>query len=305
MSEEAASTLKQRVKDLCMLVYTEQLILEHTKPEERLHQMLAMSAEDLLQYLERAVVKLLQASGTEYKRYQRALQKLEAEVRRHYNVRTTQTQEQLRVYLDTMEGSLEKSELNSEKLKATEDRLHSVDEENARLRDQLAKVRAIQLTEGNRAEVEALQQQLERAKGSAKELEVRCHQLETALEKTKARDLHLDSRQHEVDYLRKRYDDKCSEMTSMAKRYNSLATLKHKAAQSQIKDASTKESRDTTPRLTIPAMNTKSRVFKSIKSKESAFKEQMVRSKSTERLSGRYNPSPIKARTSLVSPVRM
>lgn len=299
MSEEDTSTLRQRVKDLCMLVFTEQRILEQTR-SEKLPQMLALSAEDSLQYLERTVVKLLETSGTEYKRYQRALQKLEAEVRRHYNVRTTQTQEQLKVYLSYMEDSLEKSEHNSEKLKATEARLLSLGQENARLRDQLVKVRAMQSIEVNREEVEALQQQLVRAQDSAKELEIRCQQLETALLKTKAREPHLDSRQSEMEYLLKRYDDKCTEVVSMVKRFNSLVTLKHKGA--QLKDS--KESRDTTPRLTMPALNSKSKVFKYIKSKESANKEEMVRSKSTERLSGIYNPSPLKTRTSLVNPVR-
>lgn len=84
--------LKRKVKDLCVFVHTEISNEEVSDSQESLSELLRLSPEEMIDYVKILVSSLLKKKPEEvdssgFKGYQKALQKLEAEVRNHINVR--------------------------------------------------------------------------------------------------------------------------------------------------------------------------------------------------------------------------
>lgn len=94
MSVEEFDRLKRKVKDLCVLIHTEQLDESDCEPQESLNDLLALSPDEMLDYAKATVTALLlretgEVDSSSFKGYQKALQKLEAEVRSHITVSDT------------------------------------------------------------------------------------------------------------------------------------------------------------------------------------------------------------------------
>jgi DNA repair exonuclease SbcCD ATPase subunit len=298
MSEEDYKRLKLKVKDLCILMHTESAEQGH----DSLTDLMMLSAEDMVDYMKLLVASLSKTKDSQanYKGYQKALQKLEAEVRNHITVRTRQIEEQLKLYLEHIEAKLEKAERQKDQqMKEATDRIQELENDNAELQSLNKQVRGEDLA--------TVKQQLSRAKEYIKDLEKKCLRLETQLSHARSRtdNSNFDSRlEKELEYLRKRYDDKCSEMVGMARKLSSLSALKSRPSYA-VKDS--QESRDTLP---VSSLKSKLKTFRKFNADDLHFtalavqKKQLERSKSTERLSGRMYRSPSRSKANLSSTIR-
>lgn len=90
MSAEAFKRLKRKLRDLCVLLHSERIESDESERLESLSDLLQLSPEDMVDYMKQLVESLVQgrkeASSSDFKSYQKALQKLEAEVRNHIQV---------------------------------------------------------------------------------------------------------------------------------------------------------------------------------------------------------------------------
>jgi predicted nucleic acid-binding Zn-ribbon protein len=302
MSVESYKRLKDKVKDLCILIHTGGSLAEDSDTQESLDGLLIMSPEDMVDYAKLLIVTLFKSKdeehpdNTSFKAYQKALQKLEAEVRNHITVRTRQIEEQLKLYLDHIEAKHEKSERQRDKLqKEAEDRILALEKELAELRTQLET--ASKRPEVKSEEAECLRQSLENAKDYVKELEQRCSRLETKVGRSRmSSDYEVV---HESADTRKR-----SELVGLVKKLNSLKGIRSKAAAASVYyDAQT--SQEGVPAAYKATVRTHKAVYsQDIHVPISSGKQGPIgRSKSTERL-GRANRSASRSKVNLSSTIR-
>jgi DNA repair exonuclease SbcCD ATPase subunit len=299
MSAESYKLLAEKVKDLCILIHTGDVLTEDSETQESLDELLILSPEDMVDYAKLLVVTLFkgreppQTDNASFKAYQRALQKLEAEVRNHITVRTRQIEEQLKLYLDHIEAKHEKSERQRDKLqKQAEERIMALEKELAELRTQLEV--ASRRPEVKSEEAECLRQHLENAKDYVKELEQRCTRLETRLSKSR---MNSDYEAHEKETADTR---KRSELVGLVQKLNRLKGIKSKAAAASVYyDAQT--SREGVP----AAYKTTVKTHKAVYSQDIHVPsgKQGGRSKSTERLR-QSNRSASRLKGNLSSTIR-
>jgi chromosome segregation ATPase len=268
-----------------------------------------LSPEDMIDYIKHQVESFGQprqeTSADEFKAYQRALQKLEAEVRTHIQVRPRQIEEQLKIYLDSVEAKLEKVERQRDKqLKEAESSINSLEKEKADLQKLLAQDQRRPSLQGKGEDGEALRMQVSRAKEYIKELEQKVLLHEAQLGTRTAANVDLDRRlEKEMEALRKKYDDKCSEMKSLIKRLNSLTAFKNKVISSKTLKESATESRDVSPMPSTSVLKQKIKSYKALNAKEltgtagpSLIRRVIERSKSTERLQGKTSRASSRSR---------
>jgi hypothetical protein len=154
-----------------------------------------------------------------------------------------------------------------------------------------------------------------RAQEYIKELELKAHKTEgqVAHFKTKAESLDFDRKyEKELEHMRKKYDDKCSEMMVLVKRLNVLAAFKNKTQSSHpLKETRTSESRDVSP---VPSTSVLKRKMKSsykalctqdIHMAAPAFPRRVIeRSKSTERIQTRPSRASSRLRGNMSGTVK-
>lgn len=317
MSAETYKRLKRKVRDLCVLLHSERIGEEVLDRHASLSDLFQLSTEDMLDYMKHLVESLVQAkkvpNEAEFKSFQKALQKLEAEVRNHIQVRSKQIEEQLKIYVEHVEAKLEKSErLYDKQLKEAEVRVQSLEKENNELQKVVAKGNRHSSLPGFDLEVEQLKQRFEMSQGYIKELESKLLQQETKFAKLLSRpeSVNLDAKhERELDAIKKKYDDKCSEMSGLVKRLNSLIAFKKKVLNSaSLKDSRTAESRDVSPLPVSSVLKKKLKAYKSNYGNDihmSPSKTRPIeRSKSTERLQSRTSRASSRSRGNLSSTVR-
>jgi hypothetical protein len=267
-----------------------------------------LSPEDMIDYIKHQVESFGQPrqeiSTDEFKAYQKALQKLEAEVRTHIQVRPMQIEEQLKLYLDSVEAKLEKVERQRDKqLKEAESCIKVLEKEKADLQKLLAQDKRRPSLQGKGEDGEGLRVQVSRAKEHIKELEQKVLLHEAQLS-TRTVNLDSDRRlEKEMEALRKKYDDKCSEMKSLIKRLNSLTAFKNKVVSSRTLKESATESRDVSPMPSTSVLKQKIKSYKALNAKEltgtagpSLIRRVIERSKSTERLQGKASRASSRSR---------
>lgn len=93
MSIDDFEQLKCKVTDLCVLIHTEQVNEEQADLQETLADLLSLSVEDMIEYAKLIVTAMFKKqtvveNTSGYNGFQKALQKLEAEVRNHITVRS-------------------------------------------------------------------------------------------------------------------------------------------------------------------------------------------------------------------------
>lgn len=158
-----------------------------------------------------------------------------------------------------------------------------------------------------------LRQQCLRAQEYIKELEAKLLQQESQVAQLLSRSESVDfdhKRGNELEFMRKKYDDKCSEMLGLVKRLNSLTAFKNKMMSSQpLKETRTVESRDASPMPAASLLKRKIKTYKALYANDihiapTATKRVIERSKSTERLQSKTSRSSSRLRGNMSSTVK-
>lgn len=245
--------------------------------------------------------------------YQKALQKLEAEVRTHIQVTVTQIEEQLKLYLDDVEAKLEKVERQRDRqLQEAEARIKRLERENSDLNLNWAQENRRPNLPVKGEEVDQLKKQVSQAQQLVKDLQAKARNQEAKITQLVSRpdSAFVDRNiERELESMRKKYDDKCSEMIGLVKRINSLAATKSKPTSAhQLKESKTVDARDVSPVPSTTGLKHKMRSYKAlhtVDSQPTLLRQSIERSKSTERLQSKNTRAPSRIRGALSSTVKV
>lgn len=191
-------------------------------------------------------------------------------------------------------------------------RVSSVEKVNTDLKAQLDKANQ-KSHEANGVGNEVWRKELSQAKVYIIELEQKCLKLEAKLGQGQVGSgrVSQDSKyEKELEYIRKKYEDKCIEMLGMVKRLNSLSAFRNKSKNSHLlKETLLPENRDITP--SPGSINSyQLRSAKALHDRDIHMEPGLIRrkpiarSKSTERLSGRVNRSSSRLKSNMSSSIR-
>lgn len=294
-----------KVKGLCLLIYTEKLNKENLDPQDSLEDFMQLNIDEMIDYVQLVAASLLQDRGIDepsYKGYQKALQKLEAEVRKHITVSGSQIQEELKLYIDHLEETAELTHNSIPKETQPVASVTLLETDKSDLRSKLhQEAQNLILTE----ELEKVKKELLKAKDQVQELEKKCGLLEAKLIQALNRAELRSNHDIKFEALRKKYEEKCADMVLLVKKLNSSA-LKVKNYHS-LKETLVHDTRRNTP---LKGSILKQQLSKVLHTQVIHFPaapirhKSVERSKSTERLHGQFSRNSSKLRGELSGTLR-
>ena len=241
--------LEKALKDLCVLMHTEDSCLNESYSEDKLANILAMSSAEAVVHIKQTVIDLIEMKKkalvdpayhllAEHDSYQKAMQKLDTEVRNHIKA-----EHQLKLFIDDMQQQIEEIDKTNDQLRETYTKqISDLETEILKLNQEI-----------NHREREIRQAESEREKEELKTFS-RLRPRDLAESTIKKYSFDTGSEDRGLSVFKKKYEAICNRYSKLQKTYQKLKAYEGKRPKSvspsihkDFNQTKTKERRPTQP----------------------------------------------------------
>ena len=241
--------LEKALKDLCVLMHTEDSSLNESYSQDKLANILAMSSAEAVVHIKQSVIDLIEMKKkaladpayhllAEHDSYQKAMQKLDTEVRNHIKA-----EHQLKLFIDDMQQQIEEIDKTNVQLRETYSKqISDLETEILKLNQEI-----------NLREREIRQAETEREKEELKTFS-RLRPGDLAESTIKKYSFDTGSEEKRVSIFKKKYETICNRYSKLQKTYQKLKAYDGKRPKSvspsihkDFNQTKTKERRPTQP----------------------------------------------------------
>lgn len=239
--------LDKALKDLCVLMHTEDSSMNESYSEDKLNKLLAMSSAEAVVHIKQSVIDLIEMKKktladpaynllAEHDQYQKAMQKLDTEVRNHIKA-----EHQLKLFIDDMQQQIEDIEKSNVQIQQTYSKqITDIEKEILKLNQEInIRDREIRL-----AEIEKEKEDFRTPYSKLKPTEL----IESNLKKYS---FDTGSEEKKVSIFKKKYETICNRYSKLQRTYQKLKAYEGKRPKSVSpslkKDFSQDRNRDRRP----------------------------------------------------------